>query len=309
MLEPHRQRLIVHLDELVGVVVAHHRQMLGGGAQILADGQDVAVDCPQIEERMPQLRPSLAQADHDRRLGMYRRRRVQLSGVRLRSKQYAERSVVSSPLPDRLLQPRHRLDVVIQDVRPGRHHRSERRFLAVEIGDQHLHAHARAGDSQPADRLGEDARPAVVQVVASHARDDDVVQVQLLQRLRDPARLIEVVDERLAGLHGAEPAGTGTRVAEDHHGRGPLVPTLAHIRAVRFLADGVERQPVKEPPNILIGFSRRHPSLDPLGVPARRLGTRRRPVDDRIERSAAHGDGRWEQAGGAVVVGGVGHSV
>ena len=84
---------------------------------------------------------------------------AELARVLLRPLENPERSVVSSPLPDRLLQPRDRLDVVVQDVRPGRHHRPERLRLAVEVGDQDLDAHARARVPQPPDRLGEDARP------------------------------------------------------------------------------------------------------------------------------------------------------
>jgi hypothetical protein len=52
MLETQRQGLVAHLRELVGVVVALHRQMLGRRSQVLTESQDVAVDRAQVEERL-----------------------------------------------------------------------------------------------------------------------------------------------------------------------------------------------------------------------------------------------------------------
>src|SRR5262245_24080685 len=52
MLEAERQRLVLHLRELGRVVVALQRQMLLRWAEVLADGQDVAVDSTQVDERL-----------------------------------------------------------------------------------------------------------------------------------------------------------------------------------------------------------------------------------------------------------------
>ena len=167
-------------------------------------------------------------------------RRVEFARVRLRPLENPERSIVSSPLPNRLLQPRDRLDVVIEDVRPGRHHRPQRRLIPVEVGDQDLDAHRRASGAQPCDRLSEDARSPIGQVVAGHTRDDDVIEAETADRLRHAARLVEVVDGRLSGLYGAEPAGAGAGVAEDHDRGRSLVPALAHVRALSFRANGMQ---------------------------------------------------------------------
>ena len=44
VLEAHGQRLRLHFDELVRVVVALEWQVLERRAQVLANGQDVAID-------------------------------------------------------------------------------------------------------------------------------------------------------------------------------------------------------------------------------------------------------------------------
>ena len=244
MAEPQRQRLLAHLGELVGVVVALDREVLHRRPQVLAKREDVAIDRAQVHERLAQLRPRLSQPDHDRRLGVDRGgsgRPAEFARVRLRPLENAERSVVSSSLPDRLLQPRDRLDVVVEDVRPCRHHRPERRLLSVEVGDQDLDAHAGARVAQAPDRVGEDARAAVGQIVAGHACDHDVIEAQAADGLGHAARLVQVVDGGPVRLDRAEPAGAGAGVAEDHDRGRSLVPALAHVRALSLRANGVQR--------------------------------------------------------------------
>src|SRR5450759_4397968 len=77
------------------------------------------------------------------------------------------------------------------------------------------------------------------------------------------------MDERLARLDGAEPAGPRADIAEYHHRGGPLVPALAHVGAVGLLADRVELQAVEETPEVLIGPAGRDAGLDPLRVATR----------------------------------------
>ncbi len=56
----------------------------------------------------------------------------------------SQRAVVARALADRLLEPLDGLDVVVEDVGAGLHDRPQRLVLAVEVGDEHLDAHARA---------------------------------------------------------------------------------------------------------------------------------------------------------------------
>ena len=82
--------------------------------------------------------------------------------------------------------------------------------------------------------------PPSAQVVAGDAGDDDVLEPEGADRLGDPSRFVLVVPGGPAGLHGAEAARPGARVAEDHDRRGALVPALPDVRAAGLLAHRVE---------------------------------------------------------------------
>src|SRR6185295_18623650 len=90
------------------------------------------------------------------------------------------------------------------------------------------------------DRPGEDRRAAVGQVVASNRGDHHVLEAHRGNRFGDAARFVVVEPRWAARLDGAEPAGAGAGVAEDHDRRGALVPALPDVRAVGLLADRVE---------------------------------------------------------------------
>ena len=224
-LKPERQRLVAHLGELVGVVVALEGEMIERRSQVLPDREDVAVDRAERLEALCQLFARLAQAHHEAALGV--RLVAVLGGVDLRPLEHGQRPVPAGALADGLLEPLHRLEVVVEDVRAGLHHGPERGLLAVEVRDQDLDAHQRAAGADLADRRGEGARAAVGQVVAGDAGHHHVVEAHRGDRLGDPARLVVVEPGGLAGLDGAEAAGPGADVAQDHDGRGALVPALA----------------------------------------------------------------------------------
>jgi hypothetical protein len=67
VLEAERQRLDLHLGELVRVHVSLDRQVRLGRSQILADRQDVAVDGAKVAERQRELLARLAKAHHQAR--------------------------------------------------------------------------------------------------------------------------------------------------------------------------------------------------------------------------------------------------
>ena len=91
-------------------------------------------------------------------------------GIDLGPREHPEGPVVAGPLADGLLEALHRLDVVVEDVRAGLHHGPQRLLLAVEVGDEHLDAHARASRARSARMVAaNDAGAAVGQVVAGDA--------------------------------------------------------------------------------------------------------------------------------------------
>ena len=113
--------------------------------------------------------------------------------------------------------------------------------VAAEVADERLDEHVGTqlleAPHGPRDVLG----AAVEQVVAVDHRHDDVLQRHLRERPRDVLGLAHVDRAaRLAGRHRAEAAPARARVAEEHDRRGPLAPALAHVRAARLFADGVQ---------------------------------------------------------------------
>ena len=287
VLEAERQRLGLHLGELVGVVVALERQVLDRRPQVLADREDVAVDRAQRLERLGQLVAGLAQADHQAALGVDLV--AVLRGVDLGPLEDAQRPVPAGALADRLLEPPHGLEVVVEDVRPGLHHGPERLLLAVEVRDQDLDAHERAAGPDLADGRGEGAGAAVGQVVAGDAGHHDVVEAHRADRLGDAAGLVVVEPGGPAGLDGAEAAGPGAGVAEDHDRRGALVPALPDVRAAGLLADRVEVQAAQQALEVVVVVARGHPRPDPVRVAAQGPGA---VGCGRLDQplAAAHGD-------------------
>ena len=185
---------------------------------------------------------------------------------------------------------------MVEDVGSGVHDRPQPVIRSVEVGDQHLDAHARARLAHGEDRLGEDARSAVGEVVTGDAGDHDVLEPHRGDGLRDAARLVVVEPGRAAGLHGAEAAGPGARVAEDHDRGGALVPALPDVRAVGLLADRVELEPAQQALEFVVVVAGRQPGTDPVRVASRRD----RPIRRREPGQAATTD-RDRQVRAAVV--------
>jgi hypothetical protein len=65
---------------------------------------------------------------------------------------------------------------VVQDIRPRVEDRAQRRFVALEVRDEHLDAALGQARARLADGRREDRRAAVGEIVAIDRRDDDVVQ-------------------------------------------------------------------------------------------------------------------------------------
>ena len=158
----------------------------------------------------------------------------------LRVLQHAAGAQELRAAPRDRVEPRHDLDVVVEDVGPLGDHLRERHLLAAEVGRQHLDLALRRLHADRADHADEGGGAVVGQVVAVDARDDRVAQAHLRDRARDARGLERVVPRRLAGLHVAEAAAARAGVAEDHERRGAALPALADVRAGGLLADGVQ---------------------------------------------------------------------
>ena len=93
-----------------------------------------------------------------------------------------------------------------------------------------------------------------------------MVKVQRGERFRHASGLIKVEAVWAAGLYGAESAGACAGVAQDHHGRGPLLPALANVWAARLFTDGIQRLRAHERLQFAIARAAWCFRTNPLGV-------------------------------------------
>ena len=271
VLEAERQCLVLHLRELSRVVEALQHQVLLRWAEVLADGEDVAVDRSEVDERLAELLARLTQADHEARLSVDGAVAAgDLASHLLGVRKDFERAVVAGALADRLLEPLNGLQVVVQDVRPGLHDCPQRLVAAIEVRDQDLDAHSRTLASKRADSFGKDVGATVREVVASHARHDHVLEAHLCDRLGDSTWLVLVVPGRPARLDGAEATGPRADVAENHDRGGALLPALPDVGTVGFLAHRVQRQAAQDALQLVVVLTAGESGLDPFGVATQR---------------------------------------
>src|SRR4051812_13025441 len=253
--------------ELVGVPVAHDRQVALGGAQVLADGEHLHALLAQVAERLDHLVVRLAEPDHQAGLG-----RDLVAAHLLGVAQDAQRALPARPAAGDRVQPRHDLDVVVEDVGALGDDLRERHLLAAEIGRQALDLAPRRLHADRADHATPDLRAVVGQVVAVHGGDDRVAQPHLRDRAGDAQRLERVVPGRLARLDVAEAAASRARVAEDHERGRAALPALADVRARGLLAYRVQVLGADQVGQLAVAWAARRRDLEP-----RRLALADRP--------------------------------
>src|SRR5690606_3487211 len=167
------------------------------------------------------------------------------------------------------------LEVVVQDVRLRFDDDAKRVLVSLDIRDQDLDGAARPTLPALADRLREDRRAAIRQIITVHAGDDDVLELQVLDRVRDPPGLVPVQLGRHAVRDRAVFARTRAYITEDQERGRPGFPALADVRAARLLAHRVETLATHQPlePEVVRPARRAHlqPRWLPRGVLERRL--------------------------------------
>ena len=155
-----------------------------------------------------------------------------------------ERARVPGRRARRALQPRDRLEVVVQHVGASREDRGERRRIALAVGDQHLDVGVRVASPAPRATVAAntDAPPSARSSRATHVITACASPI-VRDRVGDAARLVGVDRHRLARVDQAEAARPRAAVAEDHERGGAVGPALVDVRAAGLLAHGVQVEP------------------------------------------------------------------
>ncbi len=113
---------------------------------------------------------------------------------------------------------------------------------------------------------GEDGCPPVGQLVTVYRSYDGVPQAHLLRGVGDTVGFVQVQFRWLAGQDGAEAAGSGTDVTQNHERGGPVVPALTDVRAAGLLADGVERESAHGLFDLFVGLAAGDAGFQPVGA-------------------------------------------
>ena len=168
---------------------------------------------------------------------------------------------------------------MIEDVRAGVEHCLQRRLDALEVGDEHLDPAAGHTRARLRDRVGEDRRAAVRQIVAIDRGDHGVLQSHAIDRFGHARRLGGVELRRTAVRDGAVGARARADVAKDHEGGGSVMPALADVGAACVLADRVQLQVLHDALEPEVVLRPGSADLQPLGLRLARSHEFKRRLD------------------------------
>ena len=168
-----------------------------------------------------------------------------------------------------MLEPGDRFEVVVEHLGPGFEHDVDQVGPTVEVRGEHLDRGAGSAAN------GQDALPkvlgaAVRQVVARDGGDHDVPQAQALTGFGEAFGLVDRDRLGVSALDGAEAAGPGAHVAQDHECRRPAGPALRAIGAPRTFADSFEAELVDQASRERHAPRGRDRPLEPFRQPAPR---------------------------------------
>ena len=188
---------------------------------------------PQVRHHCQDLLLLLAQPQHQPRLGRHPRVAC------LEGTQQLERAMVIRPRPGLAVEPRHRFQVVVEDIGDRHSGKLGQRDGLAPSKVRHQDLQPGLGRACPnrTQAAGEVPSPAVAQVIAVHRGDDDVAQRQARNRLRQLLRLRLVRGLGPPMGHVAEGAAAGADIPQNHEGRGAVTEALAQVGALCLLAD------------------------------------------------------------------------
>ena len=196
----------------------------------MADGQEIHLGRPQIIHYLQHFNALFAKPHHD--AGFGEDGRIKL----LHAIKQPQRMIIPRAGPNAGIKRRHGFQIMIEHIRPRRHHHFQSAILAQEIRRQYLNRRTRGRRANGADGGREMRSTAISQIIAIHAGDHHMAQPKRSNCFCDPARFIRIQRLWNTGRDIAEGTGAGAGLAHDHHGGVALRPAFADIRAGCFFA-------------------------------------------------------------------------
>src|SRR5580698_5875933 len=184
--ESHLQCFVFQFSKLTRRIKTRHGQMVARWAQILADGEDVALDGSQVAENVEQFGSFFANANHY--AGFRHAHGPEFFGI---AKKF-ERSFITGARTNHAIEARHRFGVVVQDIGLSIDYGTDRFRVSLKIGNEHFDAASRSLPANLVDDHGENARTADEVVIAIDAGDDGMFEAEGCNGFSDAARLVEV---------------------------------------------------------------------------------------------------------------------
>src|SRR5207237_3801181 len=123
---------------------------------------------------------------------------------------------------------------------PGIEHDLDAPGLGMKIWHEHFNDHGWIGLADRGDRSCEMVGAAVLEIVARHRGDDDVLQAHASHGFGHPLWFVFLEGERFGGCDRAKPAGAGATFARDHHRRGALAPAFPAVWTLGAFTYGVQ---------------------------------------------------------------------
>lgn len=236
-LESHFSGELAEFVEFFGGDVANDREVFVAGLQVLAEGEVVDAVFAEVGEGIEEFLTLFPESEHEAAFGFHRR--VEFLDV---SHHPEGPAVVTFRAADSAVEPWDGFHVVVEDIGPGFDDAGERRLALHEVGGQDF-GRGPGPFSDGDDTAIEMVGPAIRQVVAGDAGDDDVFQPESCGGFGEPLRFVlGRWRGGSAAVDGAEAAGSGADVPEDHERRRQLAVALHPVGAFRVIADGLEAE-------------------------------------------------------------------
>lgn len=137
--------------------------------------------------------------------------------------------------------------------------------FSTEVWDKNFDSGLWVLVADGADGCGPDGSTAVFEVIAGDGGDDGVFEAHFFDGLGDSGGFAEIEFCGAAGLDGAECAGAGANITEDHQGCSAAGPAFSHVRALSALADGVEVIRIYEGADFFVLWAVRKFCAEPIG--------------------------------------------